>query len=95
MAAALDAPRVEFMARWDGLLGRRLDFVASPRRMGPFGSSDERVIEAGIEARTDAIEPNLPRLVRELVSPLFTAFDCFEPPPNFYESEIADMRRLV
>lgn len=96
MAAALDAPRVEFMGRWDGLSGRYLASVASQRRlMTPSGPMNERVIETGIEARTDAIEPNLPRMVRELVSPLFSAFGFFEPPPDFYESETASMRRPV
>jgi hypothetical protein len=95
MAAALDAPRVELMARWNGLLGRRLDSIAGQRRLitSP-GSSDKPVIETGIEARADAIEQNLPQLVRNLVSPLFAAFD-FEPPPDFYERETAKMRRPV
>jgi hypothetical protein len=96
MAAALDAPRVELMARWDGLLGRHLASVVSPHPlMTPSGPIGERVVETGIEARTDAIEPNLPRLVRELVSPLFRAFDFFEPPPDLYERETANMRRPV
>jgi hypothetical protein len=96
MAAALDAPRVELMARWGGLLGRRLGSVATPRpNLGPFGLSDQRVIETGIEVQSDAIEPNLPRLVRKVVSPLFAAFDFFDPPSDFYEREIAMMRRPV
>ena len=92
MAKALDAPRLELLMRWEGLLGRRLGSEKLEERSRPSNAS---TIEAAVDVRTDAIEAHLPRLVRDLVSPLFTAFGFSELPMAFYEHEVAAMRRPV
>jgi Transcriptional regulator, AbiEi antitoxin, Type IV TA system len=96
MAEALDASRVEFQMRWDGLRGRKLSSLANRGRfMTPAGPAEEPIVTTAIEVRAHAIRDQLADVVRELVEPLFAVFDFFEPPSAIYHEEIAKLRQPV
>jgi hypothetical protein len=48
-----------------------------------------------VDIAPDDISDNLSNIVRQLVDPLYTSFDFFEPPANIYEEELAAMRAGV
>jgi len=95
-ASALDASRVEFMMRWDGLEGRMLEALASPDRfMRPCGPAGPNSVGAALEVYASVIEEHLPDVVRHLVEPLYAAFGFFEPSAEIYVEEISKMKRPV
>lgn len=93
MARELDAARIEFAMRWDGLAGRRLRARADlGRSMVPAGPAMENTVTTALEVRTGAVADRLPELVRNLVAPLFAVFDFFEPSREIYVEETRRMR---
>lgn len=93
LAAAMDADRVSFMVRWEGLQGRTLENYANNRRrlVGHYECAQSSV-NSYVEFSAAEIEANLVSLTESLVTPLFEAFDFFEPPPDLYEDEVERMR---
>jgi hypothetical protein len=94
LAKRLDGRTIQFMMRWNGLLGRRLAAISSrDRMMRPTAPTAEDEIVTFIELSPAKIENNLAAGVRKLVAPLYQCFDFFEPPEEIYEDELASMRR--
>lgn len=93
LADAMDANRISFMVRWEGLQGRTLENYANNRRRltGHYECAQSSVTSY-IEFSAAETEPNLVSLTESLVAPLFEAFDFFEPPPDLYEDEVERMR---
>jgi hypothetical protein len=96
LAQRLDATRIQFMMRWTHLKGRKLGvFVNRRRRMIQTQSTAEDEVLSFVDVAPDDISANLSGIVRQLVDPLYTSFDFFEPPANIYEEELAAMRAGV
>jgi hypothetical protein len=93
LAAAMDADRVSFMVRWEGLQGRILENYANNRRrlVGHYECAQSSATSY-IEFSAAETETNLVSVTESLVAPLFEAFDFFEPPPDLYEDEVERMR---
>jgi len=93
LAAAMDADRISFMVRWEGLQGRTLENYANSRRrlVGRYECAQASVTSY-VEFSAAETEPSLVSLTETLVTPLFEAFDFFEPPPDLYEDEVERMR---
>jgi hypothetical protein len=93
LAASMDADRICFMVRWEGLQGRTLANYANERRslVGHYECAQSSVTSY-ITFLAAETEPHLVTLTETLVSPLFEAFDFFEAPPDLYEDEIERMR---
>jgi len=93
LAAAMDADRVSFMVRWEGLQGRTLESYANSRHrlVGRYECAQASVTSY-VEFSAAETEPSLVSLTETLVTPLFEAFDFFEPPPDLYEDEVERMR---
>jgi hypothetical protein len=91
LARRLEANSIQMMLRWTGLRGRRLSSLERPRFMpaNHFGSAAEVV--SYIQASSDQIRDDLSGQVRQLVDPLYTSFDFFEPPARIYEEELDAM----
>jgi hypothetical protein len=94
LARRLDATSVQFMMRWSGLAGRVLgDFTHPPSRfLPPTPPSLQDEVVSFVELDPHGLDAGLERIVRELVEPLYTSFDFYEPPPSIYEEELAAMR---
>jgi hypothetical protein len=93
LAAAMDADRVSFMVRWEGLQGRTLEnYANNRRRLTGLYECGQSSVTSYIEFSAVETEPNLVSLTESLVAPLFEAFDFFEPPPDLYEDEVEQMR---
>jgi len=93
LATAMDADRVSFMVRWEGLQGRTLEnYANNRRRLAGHYECVQSSVTSYIEFSAAETEPNLVSLTESLVAPLFEAFDFFEPPPDLYEDEVERMR---
>jgi hypothetical protein len=94
LARVLDADSVEISMHWSGLAERSLRALAERRRVLPSRPhAIQGAVEAHVEVHADAIDDLLPEVVRALVSPLYAAFDFFEPPDDIYRNELAQLRR--
>lgn len=95
LADRLSATRVEFMMRWTGLADRKIASYAAPerRRIAREYRCHQEEVVSYVESSPAAIEPRLPQLVESLVSPLYSAFEFFEPPADLYGQELERMRR--
>ena len=94
LAATLGAAGVEFSSEWTELRGRTLRVLGSSDLwLSENYVSQQDAVERRIEAQSADISDALPELVRQLLDPLFEAFDLFEPSPKFYAEELARMRR--
>jgi hypothetical protein len=76
---------VNIIIRHGGLNGRVLGAANSNRAMNQYVSCAENEIESEVSTQLSGIEGELVRLVRELVTPLFTLFDFFELPDQILE----------
>jgi transcriptional regulator with XRE-family HTH domain len=93
LAARLEAERVEFAMRWQGLRGRRLGAVAGRRRyVGGDYRCEQDVVTSHVELEAATITEMLPQAVQALVDPLYASFDFFEAPDALYREELS---RLV
>jgi hypothetical protein len=93
LAASMNADRINFMVRWEGLQGRILQNYANNRRslVGRYECAQSSVTSY-IEFSAVETEPHLVSLTEALVAPLFEAFDFFEAPPDLFEDEVERMR---
>ena len=90
MARELDGTRVELSMKWKGLQGRHLTTRASEHHfVGGHFVCRQRSATTTVEVEVATVEDLLSELVRELVEPLFAAFDFYEPPPQLYARELA------
>lgn len=92
LARRFDAARIQLMMRWSGLAGRRLAAVANRNRFFPPSrpARDSEVVSF-VEVSPPEVEDTLAPIVRELVEPLYAAFDFSEPQSLIYEQEIEAM----
>lgn len=97
LAERMSATRVELMMRWSGLEGRAITNYAAPqlwRLSGEYHCDQDEVVSY-VETSPATIESRLPTLVESLVSPLYSAFELFEPPPEIYGAELDRMRKFA
>jgi hypothetical protein len=94
LANRLEATGIQFMMRWTGIRGRKLQSLASPtRRMQPTRPAAQDDVTAFVEVTPLEVGEDLASVVRRLVDPLYASFDFFEPPAEIYEQELDSMRR--
>lgn len=95
LAERLKANTVEIQMTWHGLAGRQLEAKAGPiaRSIMPGKISHDSEVKQRIKTPTASISESLPRLVKELTSPLYARFDFFEPRDELYVSELDRMRK--
>ena len=85
--------KAAFAFRWTGLAGRKLSTWANPRRfISSGGTSATGTVDGFTEVTLDTPHIALAPKVREAVSPLFAAFDGYEPSMELIEDCV---RRLV
>jgi transcriptional regulator with XRE-family HTH domain len=94
LAERLKANTVEIEMSWHGLAGRQLEAKAGPtaRSLMPGKVCNDGEVKQRIKTPTASIPESLPRLVKELTSPLYARFDFFEPRDDLYVSELDRMR---
>ncbi len=96
LAERLGANKIDFMMRWEGLRGRELSAMPSRDRWMPPGrTSAQNVVTTMLRITPAEIQFELPNVVRNLVEPLYTAFDFFRPPESLYREELVDMRERI
>lgn len=93
LSTSLGGDRVRLRASWRGLRGRKLSVFASTNRIlpGRYECGTDSVTSS-IDVAIHEISGRLPELARDLVEPLYTAFDFFEPPAQLYQEEIEAMQ---
>jgi hypothetical protein len=81
---------------WRGLEGRELSARVSPdRSLLPGRICHEAAVTTSVQPEVAAIRDTLPELVKELVAPLFSQFDFFEPSDELYVTEVERMRHGI
>ncbi len=93
MAHYVNAEKIGFFARWDGLANRELRTVTTTDRWDfePGRVAHDDSIATFVTTSPEEIDQNLPSVVRALVSSLFEVFGLFDPPGSLYATEIANM----
>ncbi|MAL79931.1 MAG: hypothetical protein CMN55_12600 [Sneathiella sp.] len=83
---------IRFVVTYEGLAGRSLISVGNRRniREGRVAQQNSITLTTHIDAQ--AIDTNLPEIVRPLLSPLYALFDFFELPMQLVVDELARMR---
>lgn len=93
LAERLGANQIDFMMRWEGLRGRELRAKpASNRWMPPGRASVQDVVATAVRTTPSAVRDALPAVVRNLIEPLYTTFDFFQPPDSLYAEELNKLR---
>jgi len=88
LANRLGANTVELSMTWTGLKGRELSAFASMRHLRPGRVSAVDRVRTTVQVNAATISDVLPELVKQLVAPLYSRFDFFEPPDEFYAEEL-------
>jgi hypothetical protein len=92
LARRLEGETVQLMMRWAGLRSRSLQALVGGRRVaGRYEATQDEVV-AFVHTTVKEIRTDLLSLVRDLVEPLYQAFDFFEPPADIYAEELDKMR---
>jgi hypothetical protein len=83
---------VAYRVKYRGLRGRELASVSGRRHVweGRISHEDEITLATTVEA--SVISPNLPEIVRPLLTPLYALFDFMELPERMVQEELAQMR---
>jgi MinD-like ATPase involved in chromosome partitioning or flagellar assembly len=89
------ATPITFDATWTGLAGRILRPIRPSRRLWSESSAkaDQGAVHSRIEATAEEIADDLPRLVQDLLRPLYVVFDFFEMPLETVKAELDEMRQ--
>jgi len=89
---------IRFVGRYTGLAGRELFSWAKPLlRLGPSERHRARTDHVDLAATTtpDEVEHSLPTVVERVLRPLYERFDGYDPPPNLFAGQVADLLRHV
>jgi hypothetical protein len=81
-----------YRVRYQGLRGRRLASVSGRRHVWEDRISHEDEITLATTVEANSVSPNLPEIVRPLLSPLYALFDFVELPERMVQEELARMR---
>ncbi|HEX5763153.1 MAG TPA: hypothetical protein VFY04_08530 [Solirubrobacterales bacterium] len=92
MCRQLNAEKVHFDIRWEGLSGRRISVLEPARRDYWSGPSQDDNASVRLTIDRDLISSTLPKIVHELTTPLFVHFDFFEMPLEDVNREMSRMR---
>lgn len=85
--------RIQVIAQWEGLEGRRLFSHQGRRAMSDVYVAHDPACEVKVEVSSDEVDAALPAVVSRIVTPLLRRFSFFEPPANFYEEELRKLLR--
>jgi len=89
-----DNIEINFIVRYSGLAGRRLDSVERGRHFSLHYTCADNEAELRTTARTNEIEDNLVEVLHSLLSPLYERFSFFPLSQQIVQTEMARMRRL-
>jgi len=92
LARRLEGETIQLMMRWLGLRSRSLQGLLGGRRIAGRYEAGEDEVVTFVHTTARDIGADLVKPVRELVKPLYEAFDFFEPPVGIYEEELKKMR---
>jgi hypothetical protein len=85
--------RLQMIAEWEGLKGRRLFSHGGRRLMLDEYVAHEPTYRAEFDVSTEDVDSGLETVVSAVVTPLLRRFSFFEPPSGFYEQELDKFMR--
>lgn len=93
LAGRLNISRARVRFSWYGLRGRVLIALSEPQRHLSIGRQCESTeVRVELEIDTTVVQETLVELIRQFSLPLYSAFDFFTPPLEFYGTTV---RRLL
>ncbi|MGN6665172.1 MAG: AlbA family DNA-binding domain-containing protein [Solirubrobacterales bacterium] len=92
LAERMGSEMIDFRVIWDGLEGRELVSLDWSRDIHPGRICHQDSVNTLIAVEAARVGDTLPELVKAIVEPLYSSFDFFSPPEDFYGAELAKMR---
>ena len=84
---------VNFILRHVGLAGRHISATSNRPMFRPSDPASEEEIESTITADLSVLDESLPQHVQNLLDPVFTLFDFFQPGRESYDQIVTDFKQ--
>lgn len=84
---------VNFILRHVGIAGRYISATRNRLMLYPFGPAGEEEIESPITIDLSTLDDSLSQHVQNLLDPVFTLFDFFQPGKERYDQIVTDFKQ--